>query len=117
MKWMLSILVVLFAVSLMAEQQAIQTPSASNMPSVPSHEYSAAPITNGDIQYQIESNFAASASLNNTKLYATVNDDSVTVTGCVDSQDQHDDALRLANSYAGDRTVVDQISIGSVPGW
>jgi osmotically-inducible protein OsmY len=38
-------------------------------------------------------------------------DKSVTLTGSVDTERQHDLALRIAQSYAGDRKVVDKLKI------
>jgi osmotically-inducible protein OsmY len=38
-----------------------------------------------------------------------VNEDSVILTGTVNSEQQHDLALRIAKSYAGARKIVDKI--------
>jgi osmotically-inducible protein OsmY len=44
-------------------------------------------------------------------LAVKADDKSVTLTGTVDTQRQHDLALSIAQSHAGDRKVVDQIKI------
>ena len=49
--------------------------------------------------------------LANTKLGVKANAKSVTLTGLVDTERQHDLALRIAQSYAGDRKIVDKIKI------
>ena len=40
-----------------------------------------------------------------------MDENSVILTGRVDSEQQHDLALRIAQSYAGDRKIVDKIKV------
>ncbi len=60
---------------------------------------------------QIQDKLKSEPALANTKLGVKANAKSVTLTGLVDTERQHDLALRIAQSYAGDRKIVDKIKI------
>jgi osmotically-inducible protein OsmY len=62
-------------------------------------------------QQQIQDKINSEPALANTNVEVKTNDRSITLTGTVDSQRQHDLALRIAQSYAGDRKIVDKIKI------
>jgi osmotically-inducible protein OsmY len=49
--------------------------------------------------------------LRNSNVGVHVDENSVILTGAVDSEQQHDLALRIAQSYAGDRKIVDKIKV------
>jgi len=53
----------------------------------------------------------AEPALANTNVEVKTTDKSVTLTGSLDTERQHDLALRIAQSYAGDRKIVDKIKI------
>ena len=60
-------------------------------------------------QQQIQDKINSEPALANTNVGVKTNDKSVTLTGTVDSKRQHDLALRIAKSYAGDRKIMDKI--------
>jgi hypothetical protein len=62
-------------------------------------------------QQQIQDKIKSEPALTNTNVGVKANDKSVTLTGTVDSKRQHDLALRIAQSYAGYRRIVDRIKI------
>src|SRR5437588_12700652 len=63
------------------------------------------------VQQQITSHLGSEPGLDHTNVAAQVSDSTVILTGNVRSEEQHDLALRIAESYAGDRQVVDQIKV------
>jgi BON domain-containing protein len=64
-----------------------------------------------EVQRQITSHLGSEPELDHTNVVAQVSDSSVVLTGNVRSEEQHDLALRIAQSYAGDRQVVDKIKV------
>ena len=77
---------------------------------------SAADNSNADVQHSIQSTLDTSVDLH-LPVTAMVTDDSVTLMGYANSVQERDEILTIANCYAGNRTVVDQISIGGVNGY
>jgi hypothetical protein len=63
------------------------------------------------VQQQITQQFSAEPTLANTNVRAEVDEASVVVSGTVGTANQHDLALHIAKSYAGDRNVVDKIKV------
>jgi len=63
------------------------------------------------VEQQIQKHLNAEPALANTKLGIKADEHSVVLTGTVDSEMQHALALRIAESYAGDRKVVDKITV------
>jgi len=68
-------------------------------------------LSPSQIQHQIQAHFHKEPALANSNLTVKADDTSVVLTGTVESDVQHDLALRIAQSYAGDRKVVDKIRI------
>ncbi len=66
-----------------------------------------------DIEAQIDNKLATEPLLANTRVAASVDDRSVVLSGTVENEQQHDLALRIAESYAGERSIVDKIQIQS----
>ena len=64
-----------------------------------------------EVERQITGRLNAEPTLSNTNLHAKVDDNSVVLTGTVDSEKQHQRALGIAQSYAGQRTIVDKIKL------
>ena len=64
-----------------------------------------------EVEQQIQDKLKSEPALINTEIGVKTNAKSVTLTGSVNSKKQHDLALRIAQSYAGDRKVVDKIKI------
>jgi len=63
------------------------------------------------VQQQITREFTNEPTLANANLRADVDEASIVVSGTVDNAEQHDMALQIARSHAGDRNVVDKITI------
>ena len=61
------------------------------------------------VQQQIEQHLNSESALQNSKVTVHVSDDVVILSGTVNTEQQHDLALRIAQSYAGDRKIVDKI--------
>ena len=102
MKWIIGTLVLLFAIAMVAQQQGM-----GNFSTQPT-------MSNSDVRYQIQSTVSTSPDFSNANISATVSDNTVTLYGYVMSKEQHDEALALASSYAGDRQILDQIQVGGL---
>jgi osmotically-inducible protein OsmY len=63
------------------------------------------------IQQQIEQQLNSEPALQNSKVSVRVDEDLVILNGTVSSEQQRDLALRIAQSYAGDRKIVDKIQV------
>jgi len=63
------------------------------------------------VERQILDQLNAEPTLSVTNIDARVDDDSVVLTGSVDTMTQHDLAVRIAQAKAGDRKIVDRITI------
>jgi len=68
-------------------------------------------LSPSQVQHQIQAHFHKEPALANSNLTVQADDTSVVLTGTVESDVQHDLALRIAQSYAGNRKVVDKIRI------
>jgi hypothetical protein len=82
-----------------------QTPPHTNAP--PPQELTAA-----EIQDQIQNKLNSEPALNNCELQATVDDTSVALIGTVQNEQQYALAIRIAQSYAGERRILYNITIG-----
>lgn len=69
--------------------------------------------TSTEIQQQIESKIGDEPGLAGSRVNVDVNDRGITLSGTVDSEQQHDLAVRIAQSYAGDRPIDDKITLRS----
>jgi BON domain-containing protein len=63
------------------------------------------------VEQQITQRFSSEPELSKSNIDAKVDDNSVVLTGSVDTEVQHDLALRIARSYAGDRRIVDKVKV------
>jgi osmotically-inducible protein OsmY len=68
-------------------------------------------LSDAQVDQQIQDKLEREPDLANTKIGVKTNAKSVTITGLVDTERQHDLALRIAQAYAGDRKIVDKIKI------
>ena len=86
-----------------------QTPRAQMPPDTkaPPPETMSSEKVEGQILQQLRDE----PSLSGTNVDARVDDTSVVLTGSVDTMTQHDLAVRIAQSNAGDRKVVDKIKV------
>jgi BON domain len=111
----------LFAAMAMGQQQA--PPPYSTPPTFPQEQKPTEPMPpdtkapppesmpSADVQQQMQKKLATEPLLANADVNATVDDTSVVLTGTVESEEQHDLALRIAESYAGDRRIVDRLKV------
>jgi len=68
-------------------------------------------ISTTQVQMQIEQHLNAEPTLTSTNVGVKTDEQTIVLTGTVDTKDQHDLALRIAKSYAGDRQIVDKIKV------
>lgn len=64
-----------------------------------------------EVQQQIQQGLNSESALRNSRVGVRVDENSVVLTGTVESEQQHELALRIAQSYAGDRKIVDKIEL------
>ncbi len=116
---------VLFAATAIAQQQAPPSnpPPYSTPPTFPQEQRPTEPmppdmkapspdmIPNSEVEEQIQKKLATEPLLANADVTTRVNDQSVVLTGTVENEQQHELALRIAESYAGDRSIVDKLEI------
>ena len=98
-----------------APPSATQSPRAQFPPdtTAPAQPTAPAPgqVSSQDIQDELQKEFGRASILSDQQLKATVDDQSILLTGTVESTQQHDLALQLAQQYAGARKIVDKIEI------
>src|SRR6267142_2835576 len=94
----LSAALLVLSVGLLAQQQS--RPPYDEQPPAQTRE-----LSNSEIQQQIQTKLNSEPMLKNNQLSAQVTDDEVVVSGTADSTAERDVALRIAESYAGDRPV------------
>jgi hypothetical protein len=68
-------------------------------------------LSTAQVQRQIQEKLSTEPALENTNVGVKASGKAVTLTGLVDTERQHDLAVRIAQSYAGDRKIVDKIKI------
>ena len=68
-------------------------------------------MSSWQVQQQIQDRLNGEPYLANRNVKASVNDSAVTLTGVVNSEQQHQLALGIAQSYAGSREVLDKIQV------
>jgi osmotically-inducible protein OsmY len=110
--------VLLLATLAFAQQQAQPPPSATpptfpDVPQMPPDQKAPPPqrLSTQEIQQQIQEHFNSEPTLANTNLAVQADESSVVLTGTVDSDVQRDLALRIVQSYAGDRKLVDRVKV------
>ena len=128
MKYVLSCAVLFLATTVLAQQQG-QSPPTKNPPyqtpptfpegrqaprqQVPPDTQAppAHTMSSQRVEGQILDQFKAESALAGTNIDAQVDDNSVVLTGSVNNMIQHDLAVRIAESNAGDRKIVDKIKV------
>ena len=93
-----------FAPSLVSGAPPQSTPPAD-------HERKPRTLTTDEVRQQIERSLRSEPALAETSISVTVDEDTVLLSGGVYSEQQRDLALRIAESYAGDRRIVDRITL------
>jgi hypothetical protein len=120
-------LVLLLATAVLAQQPGQSSPTAPPQGTRPTFPEDRAPrqqmppdqeappqgqgLSTPEAQQQIQQGFNSEPMLRNSNVGVHVDENSVILTGTVDSEQQHDLALRIAQSYAGDRKIVDKIKV------
>lgn len=82
---------------------------APRQPMPPEQEAPPQGLSTPEVQQQIQHGLNSEPMLRNSNVGVDVDENSVTLSGTVDSDEQHELALRIAQSYAGDRKIVDKI--------
>ncbi|MCI0352905.1 MAG: BON domain-containing protein [Acidobacteriales bacterium] len=122
-----------FSLAMPAQQQAPPTPDSQQVPGqtpptfpedtkpsepttprdMPPDTQAPSPreLSSPEIRDQIQTKLDSEPGLENHRLRVEVSDSEVTVSGTVDDEAERDLALRIAESYAGDRSVVDKVQI------
>ena len=125
MRPMLFALVLLLATATFAQQQGQRSPTsppqttpptfpedrAQRQQMPPDQEAPPQGLSTPEVQQQIQQGLNSEPALRNSNVGVHVDENSVILTGTVDSETQHDLALRIAQSYAGDRKIVDKIKL------
>ena len=68
-------------------------------------------LSDSEVEQQIQKKLSREPALANTEIGVKIDATSVTLTGSVDTERQRDLALRIAQSYADRRKIVDKIKI------
>jgi len=68
-------------------------------------------ISTERVEQQMTQRQNSEPALSKSNIEARVDENSVVLTGSVDTETQHDLAVRIAQSYAGDRKIVDKIKV------
>jgi len=128
MKYVLSCAVLFLATIVLAQQQG-QPPGTTNPPyqtpptfpegrqapgqQMPPDTQATPPETMSDqsVEGKILDELRTESTLSGTNVDAKVDQNSVVLTGSVDTMTQHDLAIRIAQTNAGDRKVVDKIKV------
>ena len=129
MKRMLCGLALAFAVSAFGVQQ--QSPTSSRpqatTPTFPDDQASrqemppdtkAPPpqlLSTAQVQQQIQDKLKSEPTLANTNVAVKTDDKAITLSGTVRTGEQDDLALRIAQSYAGNRVILDRIKVRGKP--
>jgi len=112
----------LLATATFSQQQAqpppvsppyITPPTFPEEPQMPPDQKAPPPqaLSTTQVEQQIQEHFNAEPTLANTNLRIKADESLVVLSGTVDSDTQHELALRIAQSYAGDRKIVDKITV------
>ena len=126
MKYILFVFVLLMATAVFAQQPGQLPPTSPSESTPPTFPEERAPrqqmppdqeappqglSTPEEVQQLIQQGLNSEPMLHNSNVGVHVDENSVILTGTVSSEEQHDLALRIAQSYAGDRKIVDKIKL------
>jgi BON domain len=121
MRQMLFGLALLLTTAALAQQPG-QPPPQSTPPTFPQDRAPRQPmppdqgapsqrLTTPEVQRQIQQGLNSEPMLRNSNVGVHVDERSVILTGTVDSEQQHDLVMHIAQSYASDRKIVDKIKV------
>jgi osmotically-inducible protein OsmY len=68
-------------------------------------------LSASEVEQQIQDKLNHEPALANTEIAVKIDAKSVTLTGSVNTENQRDLALRIAQSYAGHRKILDKIKV------
>lgn len=114
---------VLLATPLIAAQQPPQNPPYTTPPTLPDNrpdsrqppelpdQHSQQAMTSSDIQQQLEQSISEDPTLNDANVKTKVDDESITLTGTVQSESEHSKVLATVQPYVGKRKVVDKLVV------
>lgn len=125
MKQILFGLALLMSTTMFAQQQGQLPPTAPPQSTPPTFPEERAPrqqmppdqeappqgLSTPEVQRQIQQGLNSEPMLRNSNVGVHVDENSVILSGTVSSEEQHDVPLRIAQSYAGDRKIVDKIKL------
>jgi osmotically-inducible protein OsmY len=118
MKLLFAILVLLCATASLSQQQtkpAAALPDRMQAPTqqLPPETKAPAPgqVSSLDIEQELQKEFGRAPLLRGTQLKPSVDEQTIVLTGTVETQQQHDLALQLAQAYATERKLIDKITI------
>jgi hypothetical protein len=126
MKYVFFSLALLLATTMFAQQPGPPSPTGPPQTTPPTFPEGRAPretmppdqeapppqkLSTKEVQQQIEQGFSSDPMLRNSSIAVHVDQNSVILTGTVSSEQEHDRALRIAKSYAGDRKIDDKITV------
>src|SRR6266568_2392877 len=125
MKHLLFGLVLLVATAVLAQRPGQLPPTSPPQSTPPTFPEERAPrqhmppdqeappqgLSTPEVQQQIQQGLNSEPMLHNSNVGVHVDENSVILTGTVATEEQHDLALRIAQSYAGDRKIVDKIKL------
>ena len=86
------------------ERHPNQMPPDTHAPATPA-------LSNSQVQQQLEKKIAEDPGLTGSNVSVTVDDHGIVLSGTVESEQQHQLALRAAQSVAGDRPIDDKIQV------
>ena len=125
MKHILFALVLLMATAVFAQQAGQSPPTSPPQSTPPTFPDERAPrqqmppdqdaprqgLSTPEVQQQIRQGLNSEPTLRNSNVGVHVDENSVILTGTVSTEEQRDLALRIAQSYAGERKIVDKIKL------
>lgn len=86
-----------------------RAPSQQQIP--PDQQAPPRAMSTAEVQQQIQQHLDSEPLLHSADIRARAEEDSVSLTGTVDNESQHELALRIAQSYAGERKIIDKIKV------
>lgn len=93
----------------------VQTPAApaTNAPETPAPQENTPAVSNSDLQNQIQNALTKEPTLSADSLQVNVTDQKIELSGNVENAREKQTALRIVQSYAANKKVVNHISVGS----
>jgi hypothetical protein len=84
---------------------------APRQPMPPDQDAPSQGLSTKEVQRQVQQGLDSEPALDGSKVGVHVDENSVILTGIVNTEAQHDLAIHIAQSYAGDRKIADKVKI------